>query len=195
VESAPAGSLLIEVGSFWGKGAIYLAELCKAADKDLRCYSVDLWGMRPENNPPLFDEPNWIFNPEAADRGNIEPKTHRQFHNSLFETFAHFVDATKLSPDPLRIMRMDSFEAAEMFKSSSRPIHMVFLDDAHEYEHLIKELHAWVPLVTAGGIVAGDDWTAEFDGVEKACREYFGDKDIELRPRANGVGYCWMVRL
>jgi len=195
VRTAPPGSLLIEVGSFWGKGAIYLAELSKAADKDLRCYAVDLWGMRPENNPPLFDEPNWCFSPGAAERGNIEPRIHREHHNSLFETFAHFVDKTKLSPDPLRIMRMDSLEAAEFFEFVKRPIHLLFLDDDHQYEHVIRELRAWVPLISSGGIIAGDDFTAEFDGVEKAVREYFPADQIELRPRANGVGHCWMVRL
>ena len=36
VATAPRGSILIVVGSFWGKSAVYLAEAAKLADKDLR---------------------------------------------------------------------------------------------------------------------------------------------------------------
>lgn len=189
VATAPRGSILIEVGSFWGKSAVYLAEAAKLADKDLRVYCIDVWAARPENNPGLFD-------PEHGARGHIEPQVHSQHHNSLFETFAHFVDATRLSPDPLRIMRMDSLEAAELFRclyAQDRGIHFIFLDDDHEYEHVKRELMVWEPLLSKGGMIAGHDWTEEFDGVRRAVTEHFA---------AFGTGVVkvecersWVVRL
>lgn len=185
VASAPRGSTLIEVGSFWGKGAIYLAELCQEAHKDLRCYSIDLWGMNPDNNPFLFDK-------EAAAKGHIEPQTHALYHDNLFETMAHFVGSTRLSPDPLRIMRMDTFEAAGFFSGISN-IHMVFLDNDHEYGHVLKELKTWAPMIRDGGIIAGDDWTEEFWGVKKAVFEYFYHR-IPCIPEIINER-CWMVQL
>jgi hypothetical protein len=198
VASAPPHSLLIECGSFWGKSAIYLAEAAKLADKNLRVYSIDTWGCRPENNPGMFSD-------ESFAAGHIEPRVHREHHNSMFETFAYFVEQSGLSPDPLRILRMDSLEAAWLFKNSRLfhmgkepmcPIHFIFLDDDHEYDHVLKELKAWYPSLAPGGIIAGHDWTEEFSGVEKAVTAYFSGqipgsvakRTVEVR------GTSWLVR-
>src|SRR5882724_2099855 len=78
VATAPPGSLLVEVGSFWGQSALYLAEAAKIADKGLRVYCVDLWDMRPDNNAPLFDRQKY--------EGHLEPRIHGEHHDSLFET-------------------------------------------------------------------------------------------------------------
>jgi cephalosporin hydroxylase len=195
VATAPRGAVIVEVGSFWGQSALYLAEACKQADKDLRCYCVDLWDMRPENNKPLFMGTEWLFDEKAKQAGNIEPIIHAQYHNSLFETFAHFVDATRLSPDPLRILRMNSLEAVELLRNLSRPIWCVLLDDDHEYEHVLAELKAWAPLIAPGGMIGGDDYTVEFHGVIEATREYFEPlhKTVELM-RRGCAGSTWMVR-
>ena len=186
VATAPRGSILIECGTFWGRSAVYLAEAAKLAGKDLRVYCIDSWAANPSNNPGLFD-------PEHGAKGHIEPVVHAQHHDSLFETFAYFVDKTRLSPDPLRIMRMDSLEAAELFRcvyAQERGIHFVFLDDDHSYEHLKKELEAWEPLMCDNGIIAGHDVTEEFHGVEEAVREYFGEENYTVE-----CGRSWVVRL
>jgi cephalosporin hydroxylase len=188
VATAPRGSILIEVGSFWGKSAVYLAEAAKLADKDLRVYSIDIWAANASNNPGMFD-------PEHGAKGHIEPVIHAQHHDSLFETFAYFIEQTtpRLSPDPLRIMRMDSLEAAELFRcvyAQERGIHFLFLDDDHEYAHLKRELEAWEPLMSKGGIIAGHDVTEEFHGVEQAVREHFGEGNYTVE-----CGRSWVVRL
>ena len=186
VATAPRGSILIECGSFWGKSAVYLAEAAKLAGKDLRVYCIDIWAARPENNPGLFD-------PEHGAKGHIEPVIHAQHHDSLFETFAYFVDKTRLSPDPLRVMRMDSIEAAAMFRgieAAGGNIHFLFLDDDHEYAHLLSELAAWEPIMGKDSIIAGHDVTEEFHGVEEAVREYFGEGNYTVE-----CGRSWVVRL
>ena len=182
--TAPRSSILIEVGSFWGKSALYLAEAAKLSGKDLRVYSIDIWAANASNNPGMFD-------PEHGAKGHIEPVVHAQHHNSLFETFAYFVESTtpRLSPDPLRIMRMDSLEAAELFHGKDN-IHFVFLDDDHEYEHVKQELEAWEPLMGKDSIIAGHDVTEEFHGVEEAVREYFGEGNYTVE-----CGRSWVVRL
>ena len=174
VETAPRGSLLVEVGSFWGQSAIYLAEAAKIANKDLRVYCVDTFNMRPENNPPLFD----------VSLGGGEALIHAQYHQSQFETFAHFVDSTRLTPDPLRIMRMNSLEAAYLFGGDRHKIHMIFLDGDHEYGYVLKELLAWGQYVRKGGIIAGHDWTEEFWGVQKAVEEVYGVGRAEVQGRS-----------
>lgn len=180
VATAPPGSLLVEIGSFWGASALYLAEAAKIADKGLRVYCVDLWDMRPDNNAPLFDRVQY--------EGHLEPRIHGEHHDSLFETFAHFVDSTRLSPDPLRVLRCGALEGADILRKL-RP-HFVFLDDDHDYPHVRSELDLWVPFMKQGsGIIAGHDWTSEFWGVQKSVEEYFGVG------RAEVIGKSWIVRL
>ena len=181
VATAPPHSILIECGSFWGKSAVYLAEAARTADKDLSVFCIDLWDMRPHNNPSLFDK--------SQSNGHIEPRIHAEHHDSLFETFAHFVDASGLSPNPLRIMRMNSLDAAMLFYDHP-DVHFVYLDDDHEYEHVLKELTLWSPCVRSGGIIAGHDATEEFSGVMRAVHEYFDP----MRKRVDLQGKSWIVR-
>lgn len=185
VATAPRDGVLVELGSFWGQSALYLAEAAKLADKNLRVYCVDTWSETPENNPPMFDR--------ARFSGHVEPDTHGQFHDSVFETFAHMLDKCRprLSPDPLRVLRMDALEAAELLAGVA-PLHFVFLDDDHSYEHVLAELDAFAPLMSASGIIAGHDWTEEFWGVEKAVKEFFGS---DQEPVHVECGRSWVVRL
>jgi MMP 1-O-methyltransferase len=186
VRTAPSGSILIEVGSFWGKSAVYLAEAAKLADKNLKVYCIDPWSARPDNNPGLFDH-------EHGKLGHIEPQVHAEHHNSMFETFAYFLERTGLSPDPLRVMRMESLEAAELFNEAI-PIHFIFLDGDHEYDYVIRELRAWAPLLSRGGFIAGHDWTDEFHGVKEAVTEYV-EHDLEGGARVSvECGRSWVIR-
>src|ERR1700735_2010332 len=74
VRTAPPGSILIEVGSFCGKSACYLAEAAKLADKQLKVCCIDLWNMYPENNFGLFDHAHGL-------KGHIEPQVHGEHHD------------------------------------------------------------------------------------------------------------------
>ena len=168
VASAPPGSILVEVGSFWGQSAVYLAEAAKLANKQLKVYCVDTWAMHPENNPSLFT-------PKA---GAVEPPVHEAHNNSLFETFAHFVDRTRLSPDPLRIMRMSSLEAADLL--GWKALHFVFLDGDHDFKYVHQELCAWTPMIASKGFIAGHDYTNEW-GVIEATDKFFGKGKVEVR--------------
>jgi predicted O-methyltransferase YrrM len=185
VRTAPPGSMLIEVGTFWGRGAVYLAELAKAANKDLKVYCVDIWSHNAQTDPAIFNGDTW------------EAKGHRQHGNNLFKTFAHYIEETGLSPDPLRILRMDALEAAQFFNAmgwhqklsmrGNTGIHMVFLDDNHDQSHLMDEISIWRKVILPGGILAGDDYTDEFPGVKAAVDQLFPEREIVNN-------HCWMVR-
>jgi hypothetical protein len=69
---------------------------------------------------------------------------------------------------PKNILRMDTFEAAKLFDDNS--LDFVYIDTAHEYDHVSKEILAWYPKVKVGGHLAGHD--IYFPGVGQAVREY-----------------------
>lgn len=52
--------------------------------------------------------------------------------------------------------RAYSVDAAKDFQDGS--LDYVFIDGNHRLDHVIADLHAWVPKVRSGGIVSGHDW-------------------------------------
>lgn len=81
----------------------------------------------------------------------------------------------------------DSLEAVE---ECPRPIDLLFIDSAHDYEHTIAELRAYAPLVRKGGVVVMHDTTSWPDDVPRAIREYWPDGVLEReewRTNCNGL--------
>lgn len=52
--------------------------------------------------------------------------------------------------------RAFSVDAAKTFADGS--LDFVYIDGNHRLDHVIADLHAWVPKVRQGGIVSGHDW-------------------------------------
>jgi cephalosporin hydroxylase len=182
VSTAPLGSALVECGSLWGQSTAYLAEAAKIANKDLRVYCVDMWDEREDSGC-------WMFDPVREAEQHIEPVIHAQHGNNCFRAFAFFIERTKLSPDPLRILRMSTFEAAPLL-APLKPW-LVFLDDNHDYEHVIREIPSWIPCVADGGIIAGHDYGGDFPQVKRAVDESFANRRMTVETS----GRSWMVRL
>jgi hypothetical protein len=70
---------------------------------------------------------------------------------------------------PKNLFRRDTFDAVGYFEDAS--ISFLFIDTAHEYEHVIKEIGAWYPKVKLGGIISGHDYFTP--GVNQAVNEFF----------------------
>jgi hypothetical protein len=66
---------------------------------------------------------------------------------------------------------------------------MVFIDASHDYESVLHDIKAWLPVVVDGGIISGHDYTSPgYEGVKKAVDEHFGNRANHL---ASSV---WWVR-
>lgn len=84
-------------------------------------------------------------------------------------------------------IRKPSTVAAKDFEDES--LDFVYLDANHEYEHLTEDLHAWVPKVRNGGIVAGHDYVKRKSlnyGVIKAVNEFCEKNGIDELTIWNG---------
>jgi hypothetical protein len=62
----------------------------------------------------------------------------------------------------------DSAEAALQFENES--INGIWIDAAHDYNSVVKDLAAWYPKVKLEGIFSGHDWT--WHEVSKAVKEH-----------------------
>ena len=143
VNSAKDGAVFVEVGSWKGKSAAFMAVEIINSGKKIQFYSIDDWSLGGTKEE--FYK-------------NIEP----------VKEYIGVIDSI-------------SWEAARIFADNS--IDFCFLDGAHDYDGVKKDISAFMPKVKIGGIMAGHDYTPAMDAdnqVYFAVNEMIGAKNISL---------------
>lgn len=153
VESAPEGAVLVEVGTLFGRSALYMAQKIKDSGKNLDFYVVDLWKMWPD---VIFNEGSPYLEVVKA-------------YGSLFGAFVFYLENSGLR-DYVKVLRMDSSDAAKHFRTV-RP-YFVFIDGNHSYEKAGQDILAWREVTD--GILAGHDYDPGYPGVVRAVDDIFG---------------------
>lgn len=87
--------------------------------------------------------------------------------NYLYDKFLENMKDTKALVYPYRGL------SVEVAKNFPKQVDMVFLDASHDYDNVIADINAWLPLVKQGGILCGHDYAAPWWGVIKAVTESF----------------------
>ena len=141
IEKASDGAIFVEVGSWKGKSAAYMAEAIKNSEKKITFICVDTW----EGSEEHINDPDIL-------------------NGSLFETFTKNMSPLDEYYKPLR---MKSIDAAKTFKNKS--LDFVFIDAAHDYDSVIADIKAWKPKIKKNGILAGHD--IDHPPVRQAVRE------------------------
>lgn len=145
VQKFPSGSKFVEVGSWKGKSAAYMAVEIINSGKDIEFYCVDTWGGSKEHQKE-FDLEN------------------------LYDIFLNNMGPVENNYIP---MRTTSILGSEKF--GDRSLDFVFIDASHEYEDVKNDIISWLPKVKNGGILAGHDYTSDqnsvFFGVYRAVNE------------------------
>lgn len=70
----------------------------------------------------------------------------------------------------IKKIKSSSEEASKMFEDES--LDFVYIDAAHDYENVKKDILCWLPKVKLNGVIAGHDVT--MSGVYQAVNEIFG---------------------
>lgn len=159
VQDAPHGATLVEIGCWFGRSLVYLGQQAKRANKGLLVHGVDHG---------------------QGDTGTGKPPQH------LIGTLIENLTECKLLGF-VRIMNMDSVQAARWFEDKS--VYFAFIDADHKYESVLADIQAWRPKIMPGGILAGHDIGLKY--VERAVWEEFGEayEICDVAPT------CWMVKL
>jgi cephalosporin hydroxylase len=157
----PTGSHFVEIGSWRGQSAAYMAVEIINSGKQIKFDCVDTW------------------------QGTLNEDIHQQDPGVINDTlYDEFITNMKPVEGHYRAIRMPSVEAAKLYEDAS--LDFVFIDGDHLYEGVRADILAWLPKVKKGGTIAGDDYghVQGSEGVRRAVHEIFGN-DFMI----NGLGW------
>lgn len=163
VDEAENGSTIVEIGSWLGQSMSYLAQNLMAKGWSGRLVSVDTFK----------GEDNQVAHKAVieAHKGDIRP----QFEQNLRDCGVHHM---------VEIVQSDSAAAAEQFQDGE--CSFVFIDAAHDYLSVQRDVLAWVPKMKPGGLMAGHDYPCP--DVHRAVCECFAGTGYTV------AGSCWVKR-
>lgn len=174
VREAPNPAHFVEVGSYKGRSASFMAVEIANSGKKIRFDCVDTW-QGSEGNQKLEPE-------------NI--------NGTMFAVFSR---NTAPVAKYINAIRKPSVEAAALYADNS--LDFVFIDADHLYKHVKADIEAWWPKVKPGGVFAGDDYYGK--DVRRAVNEKFADsyREVGLSKAyqvediaGEGAGRQWRVR-
>jgi len=145
--------IVVELGSWLGASAIAMARSIRRWGGTVTC--VDTWAGE------LND-----------DGGSPEGKPPLMLVSCAREIVTAGVGAS------VRLIPATTREAAIWWQ---QPIDFLYVDADHSYAGVLEDLEAWVPLVRAGGLIAGDDYDhPRYPGVKQAWDEFEADQGLSL---------------
>jgi len=144
VKSSDKNSHFVEVGTWKGMSAVFMAVEIINSGKEIKFDCVDTWDITPSQS----DIPD------------------RKYKN-LFNVFQKNIETVKHIINPVKSI---SWDAAKLYNDES--LDFVFIDAGHDYVSVTKDLTAWWPKVKKGGIIAGHDYNNKFK-VKEAVHDFF----------------------
>ena len=148
-----SGSHFVEVGSFLGKSAAYMAVEIINSGKNIKFDCVD----------------NWEGSEEHSNNDEINLKT-------LYEDFLKNIGPVKGVINPIK---MNSIEASKSYKPNS--LDFIFIDASHDKQSVKADLIHWMPRLKEDGIIAGDD--VNNIEVATAVRWFFDNEKLDIIDR------------
>ena len=154
---------IAEIGCLEGVTAYHVSSRCESITK---YYMVDPWQ---------------VFKGEGT--GKLAKVTQERWDK------IHLDICQRFRSDPrFEILRMASSQAVKLFNPES--LDVVFIDALHTYDAVKADIKAWLPIVSHGGILCGDDYAGKYPGVSRAVNEIFKDR-VEFADQGKRV---WIYR-
>ena len=147
------GAHFVEVGSWRGRSTAYLAVNIANSGKNIKLDAVDTW------------------------RGSLDEEVHQKdpsvVTDTLYDEFLANMVPVKHIVNPVR---MDSKEAVNLYKDNS--LDFVMIDAGHDYESVKTDIENFLKKVRPGGMIAGDDHSIYFPGVQRAVGELLPEAHV-----------------
>lgn len=146
--------LAIEVGSWKGKSAIHLASAMCGAGENVAVVCVDTWlGSDPVHAWRFRDDPVWGMQGRFK---NGYPTLYYQFLANVM--IAGYQDVIVPFPNTSHV-------AAGWFAHENIQADYIYIDGCHDEDFVYLDLVDYWPLLKPGGVMVGDDYSANWSGV------------------------------
>ena len=153
VEKFSSGSHFVEVGTFLGKSAVYMAVEIINSGKLIKFDCID----------------HWLGSEEHKDNDKVDV-------DNLYEDILKKIEPVKGIIKPVRV---DSISASKLYKPNS--LDFIFIDASHDEQSVKADLTYWMPRLKEDGIIAGDDIGNE--GVANAVKWFFDNEKLDILGR------------
>lgn len=156
VNKFSSDSVFVEIGAYQGKSTCFLAETILKSGKNIKFFVID----------------NWKGHPSDIDLA----KEYERF-GDVFSIFNSNMQKAGVA-NIIETIRGDSAESSIHFNDDS--VDFVYIDAAHDYNSVIKDVKSWLPKVKRGGILAGHDYGNTGSGVHTAVDELLGKQNLRV---------------
>jgi predicted O-methyltransferase YrrM len=127
VESAEDGAHFVEVGTWKGRSAVFMAVEIINSEKKIQFDCVDTWTA-------------------------VDTQLPKHMYKNLYQIFLKNIEPVRHVINPVKML---SVKAAYEYEDNS--LDFVFIDASHDYKSVLADITAWYPKVKRKGIIAGHD--------------------------------------
>lgn len=159
-------STIIEVGSWKGRSAVNMANICSHLGVSAKIICIDTWLGSLENYSRHDGDNKWLHEALRLERGY--PKLHELFISNVVQSGA----ANAIIPLPL-----PSSIAARVIAEKNILADVIYVDGSHDYHDCAADLRDYWPLLRDGGVLFGDDYEA-WPGVTRAVDEFVAQHNL-----------------
>lgn len=155
--------LIVEVGSWKGHSANFMADVCRELGLNTRIVCVDTF---------LGSQEHWKFPHLQADLHiqNGRPTVLERFQGN---TLAHG------NQDHVFPLPIDATSAAGVLAWHQVKADLIFIDAGHEYTSVAQDIRNYRPLLSERGVLFGDDYNWEETGrAVHDCAREFGEQVV-----------------
>ena len=145
VEQLDDNSLIVEIGSFKGKSAAFMAVEIANSGKKIKFDCVDPMKLLGHYADSAKEHPEVYEGYDAA-----------SFHQRLITVRGYY-----------NLHAMTSDDAVNLYEDKS--IDFLMIDGDHSYEAVKKDVINWIPKIRPGGLIMGDD--AYVSEIQRAAQE------------------------
>lgn len=141
--------VVVEVGSFVGESAIYMAQHLKATGREAVVLCIDTWYAGIDH---------WKGAPDKIQMHFGRPDF---FYKFMANVIQHGCQ------DMILPVAMDSTNGARLLTHFGIQAHMIYTDASHEEYDVFRDYESYWPLLRKGGVFVVDDVSDHFPGVVK----------------------------
>lgn len=159
-------SLIVEVGSWKGGSAIFMADEARRIGLSTTILCIDTW----LGSPGIYLRRDHTY--ESLNLRNGYPQLYFQFLANVLHT-GH--------QDTIVPLPQTSDNAIDILRNLGLAPEFIYIDAAHEYEPVKKDIANYFPILAEGGVMVGDDFNRRrWPGVVQAVEEYATENALSL---------------